>query len=95
MPQEEDFGLTSLEAQFFGCPVIAYGKGGATETVIEEKTRIFFDEQTVSSLQSAVEKFDQNAYNLHQSTKKNGPVHAKKFSRERFEKKFAAVISTI
>ncbi len=45
MPQEEDFGYVSLEAQFFGCPVIAYKRGGATETVIDGKTGIFFNRQ--------------------------------------------------
>ena len=42
MPQEEDFGYVSLEAQFFCCPIIAYKKGGAIETVIDGKQEIFF-----------------------------------------------------
>ncbi len=46
MPQEEDFGLVSLEAQFFGCPMISYKKGGALETVTEGKTGIFSKEQS-------------------------------------------------
>ena len=54
---EEDFGLTPLEAQQCGKPVIAYGRGGALETVINDKTGIFFAEQTVESLRSALDKF--------------------------------------
>jgi glycosyltransferase involved in cell wall biosynthesis len=56
-PAEEDFGLTPLEAMASGTPVIAYSKGGATETVIEGKTGIFFPEQTVASLKAALKAF--------------------------------------
>lgn len=58
MPQEEDFGYTSLEAQFFGCPVIAYRKGGATETIIDGKTGIFFGRQSKESLVGAIKRCD-------------------------------------
>ncbi len=52
-PGEEDFGITPLEAQASGRPVIAYGKGGALETVVEGKTGLFFKEQTKGSLKDA------------------------------------------
>jgi glycosyltransferase involved in cell wall biosynthesis len=55
---EEDFGLVPVEAQACGTPVIAFGKGGVTETVIENITGIFFKEQSVESLKEAVRKFD-------------------------------------
>jgi len=55
---EEDFGITPLEAQACGKPVIAFKKGGAVETIINGKTGIFFDHQTVDSLISAVEKYE-------------------------------------
>ena len=58
MPQEEDFGIVSIEAQSYGVPVIAYKKGGASDTVISGKTGLLFDSQTVKSLMQAVEKFD-------------------------------------
>jgi glycosyltransferase involved in cell wall biosynthesis len=69
MPQNEDFGYVSLEAQYHGCPVIAYGKGGACETVKENISGLFFDEQTVPSLVSKLERFKQISYNLGHSTK--------------------------
>jgi len=55
-PGEEDFGITPLEAMASGKPVIAYGKGGALETVIDGKTGVFFHEQDESSLMHAVEE---------------------------------------
>lgn len=55
---EEDFGIVPLEAMACGTPVIAYGKGGALETVAEGKTGMFFREQTVDSLVEALKKFD-------------------------------------
>ena len=54
---EEDFGIVPVEAQACGTPVIAYGKGGALETVVEGETGIFFEKQTPSSLKAAVERF--------------------------------------
>ncbi len=57
-PGEEDFGITSLEAQASGRPVIAYRKGGATETVIEEETGLFFDAPTPESLVEAVRRLE-------------------------------------
>ncbi len=58
MPQEEDFGIAPLEAQSCGRPVIAYRAGGATETVIEGETGLFFDEQTPEALLEAVRRFE-------------------------------------
>lgn len=62
---EEDFGITPVEAQACGTPVIAYGRGGALETVrgygqgTSDATGVFFDEQTVASIKEAVEHFEQ------------------------------------
>lgn len=56
-PQQEDFGIIAVEAQACGCPVIAYRRGGAMESITEE-TGAFFDEQTVEALEAAVTQFD-------------------------------------
>ncbi len=55
-PGEEDFGLVPLEAQACGSPVIAYGRGGALETVKHQQTGIHFADQTVESLRQAVQE---------------------------------------
>lgn len=81
-PQVEDFGITPIEAMASGCPVIAYGKGGALETVAEKKTGIFFQEQNPISLQGAIEKFE---------TMKFDPLairaHAETFDKKIFNEK--------
>ncbi|MEW6685353.1 MAG: glycosyltransferase [Candidatus Edwardsbacteria bacterium] len=62
-PTLEDFGLTSLEAQACGRPVIAFKDGGALETVIEGKTGVFFYPQTKEALIETVKNFDPNKFN--------------------------------
>lgn len=57
-PQIEDFGITAVEAQAAGKPVIAFRSGGALESVVEGQTGLFFDEQTPESLALAVNKFE-------------------------------------
>jgi len=88
MPQEEDFGYVSLEAQFFGCPVIAYKKGGATETVIEGKTGIFFNKQNKESLLQALERYRVISYNLRTSMGKFAIKNIERFDKVRFIKQF-------
>lgn len=88
MMQEEDFGYTALEAQFFGCPVLAYGKGGALETVIEGKTGIFFSHQTSDTLMATLERFDKISYNFKRNMQILGYNQAIRFGTEAFIKKF-------
>lgn len=88
MPQEEEFGYVSLEAQFFGCPVIAYRKGGATETSIDGKTGVFFEKQTEKSLMSALARFNRIEYNLKSSTRRFGANNTERFNKKKFVKDF-------
>ena len=82
---EEDFGIIPVEAQSLGTPVIAYGVGGSTETVIANKTGLFFQEQTIDSIKDAVERFEQKEDSFDPS---HIAEHSKKFSQERFKEEF-------
>jgi glycosyltransferase involved in cell wall biosynthesis len=57
-PGEEDFGMAPLEVAASGRPTIAYRAGGAVETVVENLTGIFFDEQSPEHLAEAIERFE-------------------------------------
>lgn len=83
MPQEEDFGIVSLEAQAAGKPVIALESGGAVETIIHQQTGILFSQPTVDSLMSAMKQFNSRSWsnNFIQS-------QAKKFDTRLFINKF-------
>jgi len=82
-PGEEDFGITPLEAQSCGTPVIAFGKGGALETVIDGKTGVFFREQTVSSMLEAIEEFESREWDAGLCREQ-----AQRFSNEVFQQNF-------
>ena len=86
----EDFGILPIEAQSCGTPVIAYGKGALLETVIKDKTGIFFEEQTISSLKTAVEEFEkiQDAFDPLQIR-----AHAEKFGKNRFREEFSSWVN--
>ena len=94
MPQEEDFGYVALEAQFFGCPVIAFRKGGATETVMEGKTGIFFDRQDEVSLRNAIERYHTISYNLSANIKIHGAKSVARFGKAMFEDNLMKFISS-
>ena len=82
-PSEEDFGIVPVEAMACGTPVISYGVGGATETVISGKTGEYFFEQTPSSLIEVVKKFDSKKYKFSDLRSR-----AEEFSLEKFRENF-------
>jgi glycosyltransferase involved in cell wall biosynthesis len=77
---EEDFGIIPVEAQACGTPVIAFGKGGVLETVIEHKTGVFFYKQEEESIINAVNKFETLNFDY-----KDIRENTMRFSKERFE----------
>ncbi|MDD5627382.1 MAG: glycosyltransferase [Patescibacteria group bacterium] len=87
-PQEEDLGITALESMASGRPVIAYGRGGALETVIPDKTGILFPEQTVESLAEAIKSFDPKNFNA-----KKIREYVAQFDVALFEKKIKEFIA--
>lgn len=87
---EEDFGITPLEAQACGTPVIAFGKGGSLETVRstgDKPTGVHFAAQTVASLKDAVARFEAMRFDPQAIRE-----HAESFSVARFRERFAAVV---
>jgi glycosyltransferase involved in cell wall biosynthesis len=93
MPQEEDFGYVALEAQYFGCPVIAFASGGALETVLEDKTGIFYKANTAENLQNTVEKFHIVSYNYKNNLKTIGQEWLKQFEIKKFSDTLSSIIS--
>ena len=86
-PGEEDFGIVPVEAQAAGVPVIAYGVGGARETVLDGRTGVLFDEQSTLGLAAAIERLEGLRLDP-QDAREN----AKRFGRARFRAEMASVI---
>lgn len=97
-PGEEDFGMIPLEVMSFGVPVIAFAKGGVLETVIEnldnvnKSSGIFFKEQTVNSLQNAINQFENIENNFDSNWIRS---HAKNFEEHKFLQKFNETVSNL
>lgn len=88
-PGLEDFGIVPVEAQASGTPVIAYGKGGARESVVEGRTGLFFGEQTEASLCAAMETFESRAWDPQECR-----MQASRFSREVFRSNWTDVVQS-
>lgn len=89
-PQEEDYGLVPLEAQACGTPVIAYGAGGALETVITNETGIFFNKQNEESLTHAILKFEKSELDPHACRQ-----NARRFNFKSFSFLFSDKVNTL
>ncbi len=87
-PGSEDFGITPVEAQACGKPVIAFREGGALETVIDGETGLFFDEPTAASLGQAVDAFEERSWDRAVIR-----ANAERFSIERFLERTRKVIA--
>lgn len=86
---EEDFGIVNVEAQACGTPVIAYGRGGATETIIPGETGVLFEKQSSDALRRAIHNFEEQRFDMD-------PEHirsnAERFSQARFHQEFSQVV---
>jgi glycosyltransferase involved in cell wall biosynthesis len=78
-PGEEDFGIVPVEAMASGRPVIAFGRGGAKETVLDGITGVLFESQTCEAIENAIRRADQIAFSSDMIAR-----HAAKFDRRRF-----------
>jgi glycosyltransferase involved in cell wall biosynthesis len=86
-PGEEDFGIVPVEAQASGVPVIAYGTGGAEESVIDGRTGVLFGEQSTEGVARAIERFEGLEFDDDDLR-----ANARRFGRERFRREMAVVI---
>lgn len=89
---DEDFGITSIEAQACGTPVITYGKGGSLETVINNKTGRYFKEQSVEEIVDAIMGFEKEGIEF---TPAQIREHATKFDRHRFRYLFKEYVDEV
>ncbi len=81
VPAEEDFGMTALEANASGRPVVAYGAGGARETVVPGVTGVLFPEQTAEGLLAALDEFADITFETEALLQ-----HARRFDKARFQR---------
>jgi glycosyltransferase involved in cell wall biosynthesis len=93
---EEDFGIAPVEAQAAGCPVIAFGKGGALETVVgwptPGSTGIFFDAQTPESIEAAVDLFEAHEDEIASKACRR---NAERFGKERFQQELRDILEEL
>lgn len=89
-PGQEDFGLSMVEAQYYGKPVLAYNAGGAREIIVEGKTGMFFDKPTIASLTKALDKFIHFRYNREDCQRQ-----AENFTLTAFQSQFLKIVEDV
>jgi glycosyltransferase involved in cell wall biosynthesis len=89
-PGIEDFGLTPVEAMGYGTPVLAYGEGGALETIEDGRTGLFFHDQSVEGLCECIERFEHDGVALSPEAIRE---HATCFSEERFKQQMSDFVA--
>jgi glycosyltransferase involved in cell wall biosynthesis len=87
LPGEEDFGIVPVEAQGCGTPVVALGRGGALETVIDGSTGVLFDEATAPAMAEALRRVSGIRFDAHALHRQAG-----RFSRDTHAERMRAVI---
>jgi glycosyltransferase involved in cell wall biosynthesis len=92
-PGIEDLGLVPIEAQSAGCPVIAFREGGVLDTVIENKTGLFFNEQTPDSLIDAIIRFESMEKEGAFTDRETFTAHVRQFSPEAFKERINKIIT--
>ena len=86
---KEDFGITPVEAQACGTPVIAFGKGGALETVIDGQTGVFYAEQSAAAIVDAIARFERVSATFEPYRIRE---HAQRFGVDRFDSQFSQLV---
>src|SRR5260221_13185216 len=90
LARDEDFGMTVVEAQAAGTPVIAFNGGGFKESVIDGKTGILINDTSVKTIKTAIEKFEKVKWD-----KKTIQNNAKRFSKDNFEKEIKEFVRKV
>ena len=90
LPGEEDFGIVPVEAQACGTPVIAFGRGGALETVIDGSTGVLVSDATADSFAAGIERSEHIAWDRAALRR-----HAERFSDAAFRREFSAVVDVL
>jgi len=87
---QEEFGIAAVEAQAAGKPVVAYGRGGVLETVVEGETGVFFSEQTPESLARCIAEFDPSSIDPNTCM-----ANAERFSSQAFRSSFKQLVDQV